>query len=110
MCNKPWDFIDSIATVHTDGLLCPDLHFKMISRDVHCGQKRSHEDSSSTASPSHALVPAHNFILIARSPVLRAMLRSDMREARTDSIKIMDFAVRVVQAFVRFLCSNACTK
>jgi hypothetical protein len=110
-CNAPWDFISSIAAVYSDGLLAPDFYFNVLPEDVHCGLKRRREDSSSsTSAPSSAQVPVHKFILIARSPVFRAMLSGSMQEAHAKRIEIVDFTAPVVCAFVRFLYSDACTK
>ncbi|KAK7301985.1 hypothetical protein RJT34_12862 [Clitoria ternatea] len=59
----------------------------------------------SSASP----IPAHKNILVARSPVFKAMFESDMLESRTGTIKIMDVSCEVLRAFVNFLyTAEAC--
>jgi speckle-type POZ protein len=53
-------------------------------------------------------IPAHKLILAARSPVLRAMLSSGMKESCADEMEITGYAVEVVRAFVRFLYTDSC--
>jgi speckle-type POZ protein len=58
--------------------------------------------------PADATIGAHKLILAARSPVLRAMLSSGMKESCADEMEITGYAVDVVRAFVRFLYCDAC--
>jgi hypothetical protein len=55
-------------------------------------------------------IPVHKLILAARSPVLRAMLSSGMKESCVEEMEITGYAVEAVRAFVRFLYSDACAK
>eukprot|EP00092_Neocalanus_flemingeri_P017599 GFUD01019041.1.p1 GENE.GFUD01019041.1~~GFUD01019041.1.p1 ORF type:complete len:328 (+),score=85.76 GFUD01019041.1:66-1049(+) len=48
-------------------------------------------------------ISVHSVILSARSPVFRAMLRSDMEEKKTGIIKIEDFEIDVVKAMVNYI-------
>eukprot|EP00092_Neocalanus_flemingeri_P017600 GFUD01019042.1.p1 GENE.GFUD01019042.1~~GFUD01019042.1.p1 ORF type:complete len:332 (+),score=70.04 GFUD01019042.1:66-1061(+) len=48
-------------------------------------------------------ISVHSVILSARSPVFRAMLRSDMEEKKTGIIKIEDFEINVVKAMVNYI-------
>lgn len=44
------------------------------------------------------------------SPVFRAMFKSTMQEATTNTIEIADFSEPVVRAFVCFLYEDRCAK
>jgi speckle-type POZ protein len=55
-------------------------------------------------------IPAHKLILAARSPVLRAMITSGMKESCADEMEITGYAVEAVRAFVRFLYCDSCTE
>jgi speckle-type POZ protein len=55
-------------------------------------------------------IGAHKFVLAARSPVFRAMLKGQMKEAQRSEVEISDFDSTTVKAFVRFLHSDRCSR
>jgi BTB/POZ domain len=48
----------------------------------------------------------HKCILSIQSPVLAAMFESDMKEARSGSMEIVDFSEGAVEEFLRYLYSG----
>ncbi|KAK3428227.1 hypothetical protein EUGRSUZ_E00983 [Eucalyptus grandis] len=50
-------------------------------------------------------VPAHRAVLANRSPVFEAMLKNEMEESRSGTIKISDVSYDALQAFVNYLYS-----
>jgi hypothetical protein len=62
----------------------------------------------STGPGKEKKVPAHKMVLVARSPVFRAMLMGHMQEANTCNITIPNVEEAVVRAFVRFLYCDSC--
>ncbi|TKY74219.1 BTB/POZ domain-containing protein [Spatholobus suberectus] len=58
---------------------------------------------------SAAPIPAHNNVLVSRSPVFKAMLENDMTERRSGTIKISDVSYDTLRAFVNYLyTAEAC--
>jgi hypothetical protein len=55
-------------------------------------------------------ISAHKYVLALHSPVFRAMFKTGMKEAATNTIEIMDFTEPVVHAFVTFLYEERCAK
>jgi speckle-type POZ protein len=52
------------------------------------------------------VLKAHKFILAARSPVLFAMVTSDMKEAQERIAMILDFNAKVLKELLRFIYSG----
>lgn len=53
-------------------------------------------------------IPVHKFVLLARSPVLSAMLRSNMMEAKHKVMKIDDSTPEAIETLVAFMyCGEA---
>ncbi|KAK9167296.1 hypothetical protein Scep_002487 [Stephania cephalantha] len=60
----------------------------------------SDEDDCGDGAPS---VPAHKAVLVSRSPVFRAMLKNEMEESRSGTIRISDVSYEVLCSFVHYL-------
>ncbi|KAK9162471.1 hypothetical protein Syun_003373 [Stephania yunnanensis] len=60
----------------------------------------SDEDYCGDGAPS---VPAHKAVLVSRSPVFRAMLKNEMEESRSGTIRISDVSYEVLCSFVHYL-------
>ncbi|KAK9096221.1 hypothetical protein Sjap_021718 [Stephania japonica] len=58
------------------------------------------DDDCEDGAPS---VPAHKAVLVSRSPVFRAMLKNEMEESRSGTIKISDVSYEVLCSFVHYL-------
>lgn len=52
------------------------------------------------------VLKAHKVILAARSPVFFSMLSNDLEEARTGSVKILDFNRQIMKEVLRFVYQN----
>lgn len=52
------------------------------------------------------IFPCHRAILSARSPVFRAMLKTDMEESRDGIVEITDFGPKVVEDMLRFIYTS----
>src|SRR5690242_17896301 len=55
-------------------------------------------------------VPVHKFILMARSPVFRAMISYSMTESNTNEVIITDFSPEVVRGMLHFMYSDTFDK
>ena len=65
-----------------------------------------HEDCSDTDIVLHVqghCIPAHRIVLMAQSPVFRAMLTDDLREKATGQIDIHDHSADAVREMKRFM-------
>jgi hypothetical protein len=90
-------------------------HYEGKDRSVADGFRAIYDDPKTLAPdvtlslPRAAAIPAHKLVLIARSPVFRAMLTGPMKESTRRTIKIAHYEEDVVRAFLRFLYCDCCT-
>jgi speckle-type POZ protein len=97
----------SIASLFESEIVATDFCIIAIpSPDAEGGGASKFDDERESA--LEVDIPAHKLILAARSPVLRAMLSSGMKESCVDEMEITGYAVEAVRAFVRFLYTDSC--
>jgi hypothetical protein len=100
----------SVLSLHDSGGMPYDVWLLCHSYGSDDEKEESEQAVEQEAEQEPEKVGAHKVVLAARSPVFRAMFSGEMVEARSTEVMIDDFSAAAVQAFVRFLYSDQCSR